>query len=472
MLVGVLRASHREAVLPRALAFYITMTTALIDNATVSSTQRALGKAKLRDLGVLDIEQAALGRFAEALLLCEKVVVPDNYKEQFTPARKKLLSSLGVEFLPVSEQLDIALNSIARDLAEPWREAYKEGQDRNLFAEYFGQVQAFSKFIWEHSSSEFFLVFRAHGVDKESPLIEALLASPKDDALGRDLKIYAKNGKAVEWDKMSRHVQRMLAVMGWLGHQYIWHQAFAAKHDLAYMPHPLRDFFANDFLSRVDIGSTSASKFDSVFSSGFAKFRGTLHEGLEKLGRAPSSINIPMPTFLPLLAKESRNGDEFIQVLGQMRGEKKVVELREMLSEANKQSDLGNYAPLTKIARDIEIVGQNFLLERGIDQRIIRISPPATLVGIKVEGDDSAIRMRIPSALYRQYFLTRSYRAFVRDVMTELAAPGQYGVLKTKMNGWVWLEQSENEFSGAAFYTKGYRFPSLYHKPLDYSQQD
>ena len=36
--------------------------------------------------------------------------------------------------------------------------------------------------------------------------------------------------------------------MGWLGHQYIWHQVFAAQHELAYMPHPLRDFFAYDFL--------------------------------------------------------------------------------------------------------------------------------------------------------------------------------------------------------------------------------
>lgn len=448
------------------------MTTALIDNATVSSVQRALGKAKLRDSGVLDIEHAALGRFSEALLLSEKVVVPDNYKEQFTPARKKLLTSLGVEFVAVPEPLDNALNSIAQELAAPWRDAYKEGQDRTLFNEYFKQVQAFSRFIWQHSSSEFFLVFRAHGVEKESPLIEALLASPKDDALGKDLQIYAKDGKAVQWEKLSRHVQRMLGVMGWLGHQYIWHQAFAAKHDFSYMPHPLRDFFANDFLSRVNLGSASASKFNSVFSGGFEKFRGTMHQGLEKLGQPISSITIPMPAFLPLLARESSNGDTFIQVLGQLRCEANVAELREMLSEAQKQSDFGNYTPLSKLARDIETVGQNFLLERGIEQRIIRLAPPTTLVGIKVEGDDSAIRMRMPSALYRQYFFTKRYRAFIRDVMAELAAPGQYGVLKTKMNGWAWVEPSEKGYAEAAFYTKEYSFPSLFHKPLDCHYED
>jgi hypothetical protein len=92
----------------------------LIDNATVSSVQRALGKAQTRDLAVLDVEHAALERFAEAILLSDAVVVPDNYKEPFTPARKKLLASLGVEFIPVAQQVDDSLNELARTLAAPW----------------------------------------------------------------------------------------------------------------------------------------------------------------------------------------------------------------------------------------------------------------------------------------------------------------------------------------------------------------
>jgi hypothetical protein len=443
------------------------MIKALIDNATVSSVQRALGKAKLNDFGVLDIEHAALGRFAEVMLLCEQVVVPDNYKEQFTPARKKLLSSLGVQFIAVPEVLDDSLNEVAKELAMPWKEAYIEGQSRTLFTEYFGQVEAFSKFIWEHSSSEFFLVFRAHGIQKESPLIEALLASPKDEDLGKDLKIYAANGKAVKWEKLSRHVQRMLSVMGWLGHQYIWHQAFASTHDLSYMPHPLRDFFANDFLSRVDTGSMNASKFDNMFMTEIEKFRGTMHEGLEKLGKAPSAISIPMPAFLPLLARESHGGDSFINVLSQLRSEKLVVELREMLSDAQKRSDLGDYTLMSKFAYDIKNVGRNFLLERGIEERIIKLTPPTTLLGIKVEGDDSTIKMRMSPKLYRQFFFTKRYRAFIRDVMAELAAPGQYGELKTKMNSWAWVEKDEINVNKSAFYVKDYHFPSLFHKPLE-----
>jgi hypothetical protein len=190
----------------------------LVDNATVSSVQRALGRAQTRDLTVLDVEHAALERFVEAVLLSDAVVVPDNYKEPFTPARRKLLTELGVEFVPVAQQVDDSLNALARTLVDPWLEAFNAGQERGLFQDYLAQINAFSNFIWEHSSSELYLVFRAHGIDKDSPLISALLASQTDLELGKRLEIVAKDGQTVAWDRLSRHVQRMLGVMGWLGH--------------------------------------------------------------------------------------------------------------------------------------------------------------------------------------------------------------------------------------------------------------
>ena len=96
------------------------MALALIDNATVSSVQRALGKAKTRDAALLDIEQAALDRFVEAVLFSEGIVVPDNYKEQFTPARKALLSSFDVKFATVDAPVDQSLNEIASSLIGQW----------------------------------------------------------------------------------------------------------------------------------------------------------------------------------------------------------------------------------------------------------------------------------------------------------------------------------------------------------------
>lgn len=447
------------------------MPIALIDNATVSSVQRALGKAKTRDAALLDIEQAALDRFVEAVLFSERVIVPDNYKEQFTPARKALLAAFNVQFAPVDTPVDQSLTEVATGLVGPWTEAFVEGSDRALFDKYLGQVEAFSKFIWEHSSSAFFLVFRAHGVGKDSPLIEALLASPKDDELGQQLKIVAKNGREVAWDKLSRHVQRMLSVMGWLGHQYIWYQAYGARHDLTYSPHPLREFFANDFMSRVKFSATSAGNFLDAFSHGLGKFKYRLQAGLKNLGAHPNTCEFNAPNVLPGLVRASSSADDFIQIIKQFRDERHVVEIRELFSQISHDAEQGKHQKRAQFLTDIENIGKALTAELGIDQRFLRLKPPTTVTGISIEGDDTGIKLPIPSALYRQYFLTRRYRVFLRDVMADIARPAQYGAIKTKLDSWAWLDE-QSEFSGHRFYLKEYKFPSKFHRPLLHADEE
>jgi len=268
------------------------MSKVLIDNSTISSVQRALGKAALKEPALLDIEHVSLSRFCEAVLLNEQVVVPDNYKEELTPARKALLHHEVFRFEPVHKNEDDELIQISSSLIGVWTEAFRAGSDRSLFSEYFSQVNAFSDFIWEHSTSDFFLVFRAHGIDKESPLIEAVLASPTSEYLGQQFHIFGTDNAAVSWHKLSRHVQRMLSVMGWLGSEYVWYQVFAAQHECAYIPHPLRDFFAYDFLNRARIGANSQKDFAAMFTEGIGKFQGKVRDALIALGQADSANTI------------------------------------------------------------------------------------------------------------------------------------------------------------------------------------
>jgi hypothetical protein len=305
---------------------------------------------------------------------------------------------------------DEAIREVSSSLAPAWKEAFRAGSDRSLFSEYFSQIDAYSNFIWENSSSEFFLVFRAHGIEKDSPLIEAVLASPTNEMLGKELEIVGMDGKPVPWEKLSKHVQRMLSVMGWLGHQYIWHQVFSAQHDCSYMPHPLRDFFAYDFLNRIQIGSKSKATFADAFGDGLGKFQGKLRDSLASLGAEQPASCINLPGFLPLLVQESASRDDFMTVLHQMRNEPGVVELRQMLESIQNGIIAGNYKPLAQLKRDIEAIGRNLLIEKGLEDRFIKITPPTTLLGIKVDGDDSSIKLRIPSVLYKQFFVGRTYR--------------------------------------------------------------
>lgn len=442
------------------------MSSVLLDNATISSVQRALGKAPTKEPAILDVEQVALERFSEAVLLSDEVIIPDTYKKEFTPARKKMLSDPVFSFVTVQEQEDNDLLSISNTLSEAWSTAYKEGSDRALFSQYFEQANAFSKFIWENSTSEFYLVFRTMGIDKESPLIEAVLNSQADYVLGEKFVIEGTDGLPVKWEKLSAHVKRMLSVMAWLGTQYIWHQVYAAKTGSNYLPHPLRDFFSYDFLDRLNHGANSIRDFAKSFRVGMAGFQKKMLQTYGDLGLVPYSDEVCLPNFLPLLVSESANGEEYLDALSHYRKVKEVVEIREMLIEIDDEMTKGKYKKHSQMVRDIETIGENLLREKGVDPRFIKLSPPTKLLGISVSGDDAKIELPIPTQLYKQYFLGKRYRSFVKKVMEELSMPSQYGALKDKLNGFAWIDKKQFP----KFYLKQDKMPSLFHKPFSRSE--
>lgn len=438
------------------------MSRVLLDNATISSVQRALGKAPTKEPALLDIEHVALERFSESFLLSDEIIIPDTYKEALTPARKKMLCDPVFTFTTIGEETDSDLLTISNSLSEAWATAYKEGSDRSLFSQYFEQTNAFSNFIWEHSGSEFYLVFRSMGVDKENPLIEAVLASPADYRLGEKFKIEGTDGLPVNWEKLSPHVKRMLSVMGWLGTQYIWHQVYAAKVGANYMSHPLRDFFSYDFLDRMNHGANSSEDFAKSFRVGMKGFQKKMLQTYNDLGVIPNSDELRLPNFTPMLVKECSNGQEYLDALSYYRKSAEVVEIRERLSEIEKEMDEGRYHKHSRMINDIESVGDNLLKEKGVDPRFIKIAPPTKILGISVSGDDAKIELPIPSVLYKQYFSGRRYRSFVRKVMDELTLPAQYGGLKDKLNGYAWVKKEQMP----RFYLKQDRMPSLFHKPF------
>jgi len=109
------------------------MSKVLIDNSTISSVQRALGKAPLKEPALLDMEHVSLSRFCDAVLLNNEIVVPDNYKTELTPARKALLSNEAFQFEPLNDNEDADLIDISSSMSGLWTEAFRAGSDRSLF---------------------------------------------------------------------------------------------------------------------------------------------------------------------------------------------------------------------------------------------------------------------------------------------------------------------------------------------------
>jgi hypothetical protein len=429
------------------------MAQVLLDNATITSAFRALGLIPIADPDLLDIEQTALERLTEAVLLADKVLLPDNYKKEFRKHRMYFLNDECFEHVPVEPVEDREMSEISGELCKVWFDSFQAGSERGTFSRYFEQARTFSLFIWERQGSVFYLVFRALGHTKDNPLVAAFLASPTDYNSAKNVRILAENGEPVEWKKLSTHVQRMVAVLAWLGNQYIWHQVFAAKKDVIYLSHPLREFFAYDFLNRLKMTSHSASEFAKAFNTGMDAFQDNLFKLLESMNLVESAESPRLPNFLPLVLSHASNGGDFLKVIYQLRNESKIVELREVFTDIEVNLSKGNIKPYKRLLEDINKLGKDVLRFHGIESSYIKISPPLALFGVSVSGDDTGIKLPIPSFLYKQYFLMRRYRAFLRSIMDELAIAPTLGKYKDKINGFAKI--------------RGTRYSPFYSKDFD-----
>jgi hypothetical protein len=426
------------------------MAKVLLDNATISSVFRALGYIRVKNTAVINLDQTALEWFVEAILLADSVVIPNTYKQEYRATRLRTLSAECFEHVEVPPSLDADLRTISGSLSAVWFDAFEEGSSRGAFSRYFEQADAFARFLWERSSSEFYLVFRAIGVDKHNPLIDAFLASPAPEIAGRQVSIVGRSGERVDYEALSPHVKRMANVLTWLGNEYIWHQALAAQHDLEYLPHPLREFFAFDFMYRLQNGSRSPVAFHEVFRRGMSQYTKRLTDLLEEFGLRQHGYEVPY--MLPLVLSEATSGRDVINVTAQLRDDPNVRELRECLAKCEAGRRRGNVSEYQRLLADFKKIGTNVLRQRGIAPGHIKFGPPSSIVEVSVSGDDLSVDVPIPRVLYKQFFVHRRYRAFLRSVMDEIAMVSTLGNFKDRLDRFIDLDPEAPNYS--AFYAK------------------
>lgn len=427
----------------------------VLDNATLSSTFRALGFMSVPDRALLDVEHAALGRFVEAVVLADKVIVPSTYIEKYQGARKQALEHDCFVHETVPEDEGAAIQDAADTYAPEWFDAFYAASQRGTFAAFLEQTQAFAQFVWQHSSSQFFLVFRALGVEKKSPLLEAFFASNGDWERGKALNFRAPSGEPVAWQSLSRHVQKMASVLAWLGDRFLWHQIFAARHGAIYLPHPMRDFFAHDFMFRAGTFRPSPS---SALGRSFGLLQTTLSEQMTALGRSDAARELHLPYLLPLVTSMAGpKRTDFMAAIIELRGDKHVIQLRELLQEIETEQSLGVSHKYKQLSDDVSKTGMAVLRERKLDQRYVKFAPSTTLHGIQADGIAEGIRTKIPAALFKQVFFGRRYRVFLKRVMDEIAQVATLGTLKDTLNGYAWIDD-KNQWGSSGFYTRPVQF--------------
>jgi hypothetical protein len=438
----------------------------LIDNATVSSALRALGFVRCPRRDLLDVEQAALERLTEAMLLGDAVVIPDNYQEEFRQRRKDILNHACFRHIPIAEDDTGSLDVISTAMCKLWSDAYEQGATTGSLARYFEFADSYFKHVWRGTKDSIYYIVQGYfGIGKTNPLIETFLQKDYGDYASKvfgdfsyelesglvdvdreldddsDPRDFDDNGveTVVRAEDITGQLTRLISTLAWLGKQYIWHQTLASARGATYLPHPLREFFAADFLGSIEQKPPGA-KHGGVVREGLRKFSADAQQSLEEIGLGSSLVTLDVPTFLPLATRLSSSGTDFLDTVHQLRSERDCVELRHMLTEIASGLDEGNVTPYRKLRREIETIGKNILRERGIEIAQLRVSPPWQLLGVTppdttIDGTDAtSIGFDIPRVLYKQFFVRKRYRTVLKSVMDELAFLPTLGGYKDKLN--------------------------------------
>jgi hypothetical protein len=489
------------------------LTDILIDNATISSSFRALGYVPIAKKELLDVDQAALERLTEAMLLGDSVVVPDNYQEQFRDERKRILHHDCFRHVPVTNEVKGNLEIISTETCKLWRDAYKEGASKGSLARYFELADSYFSNVWQGTrESASYLVTGYLGVGKDNPLIRAFVEKDYGDFA---LKVFGDFSEQLEVDlersrnppgwsidahqnfessnrnirrgptewridsegELYRHddpddsddpddrgfddsddddnlwesvdarfiandLKRLVSTLAWLGKQYAWYQTLSAQLGAHYLSHPLRDFFAEDFLGELEVKPEGA-EYGGVVRRGLRQFRENSQRALEEIGLGSSLVKVNLPMFLPLAIQRSSTGKDFLDTVSQLRSEPACVELREMLNEVDTALSEGDLKPYRRLQQEIEKIGTNLLRERGIESAQIKLSPPWKLIGVTPADagvafptDALSLNLALPSALYKQFFVRRRYRVILKNIMEELALIPTLAKYKDKLNSY------------------------------------
>ena len=432
------------------------MSDILIDNASVSSSLRALGYIPA-DKSVIEVDQAALERLTESILLSNKVIIPDNYKSKYTEERKSIFNHECFEFINVEKEMSQNLDTLSENIVKVWAAAYNKQTKKGSLRSYFEYAHSYLEHTWgsQMGNSEEYLIYSAFEINKSNPLISAFIRNkapkfkhfsvyPKGDEYNESDEYFC-NGydefkligdemvKSKNKDDMI-NARKLITILAWLGKEYIWHQSFAAKKDFKYFPHPLREFFAVDFKDHLDATLFHDYRENDLIRNEIEKYHDTTNIILDKYDIKRYKTEFILPIFMPFILDEANSGKEYLDIVIAMREDHLFRELRKLLSEIDDRFIKGDVRPFMSLVEDIEKIGNSILREKGIKKEYITVSPPFRIFGINISSDIAQFKFQIPPVLFGSFFERKNYRFLLKNIMGELALMPKLGTYKDKIN--------------------------------------
>lgn len=456
----------------------------LMDNATLTSIQRALGFMKTKNDSVFDLELSNLENLCETLLFNDDVFIPhDIYISDFITERKALFSDIGIKNLEINPELLADVEEIASREFSRWYLDYQDDQE-GLFNRIMNMMDIYMKFVWNYRSSEYWLVLRAfQSAEKTSeqriPIFESILGDSNKgiwtpynknkhhailDVYGREMT----EDKLQDGYNLMVGPKKMMAAISWNVYRSIYYRIIATLNDLTYSPHSLRGIGA---VVDAITANEKCVTGDLLSQYGFPKSSKTITDSLQEImisqkkelfnvGAISGANTVALPAMLAYVIEKAGSREEFFEVLTELKQHKRLIDLRAGLRGFESAVKSGDNNGIRAWNGELGRVSIAVRKEIGIDDSRLELNPLSYISGGSVNAEGLGIP--IPKSLNRIVGRPSSWKLWYREVVLSIRNVARIGNNYEKVKSWATFEDTE----GSNWYSKK-DYPMKYTQTLD-----
>lgn len=252
------------------------MSYALIDNASLTSAQRLLGRIETRGAASIDGDIAAFEQLVQSLLFYQNVVCVDDYKSEHRLSREKEFSF--IRFLSPSDFGLEAIDTLAAEESRAFKPEIRGGEFADEdFRKFFDQLRLNIICTWDISSSIYYLTMKMLGQPdteefKKYAEISASIFAELTDQIHRgggwnnDVVLVDSKGRAIgkgytidgaKWGGdtggLTPGLKAFAAALNWLVRRTLFY-SFVGRHLHAdTFLHPIRSGFQIHYMQKTGV---------------------------------------------------------------------------------------------------------------------------------------------------------------------------------------------------------------------------
>ncbi len=429
------------------------MRVGIVDNATLTASQRLLGDIQIANLHNIDGDIVAFENLVQAILFYDDLYFIDDYKPEYSKAR--LARFPFIKPLTLTEtnksKLEDEFQKKTTDLM-----LRVEGGDitPGLLRDFFNQLSLQFVFAWQMSGSDFLLnVKLLGGTDLSSETVGKLVAMLKSQQIDLDRTILEvplpkpiligsdgcdmsepreREGKKFD---VGEDVKQFAKNLNWLCQRTSLYSVLALQCNADPVLHPIRSSFALSFAgARLGLPTPIRQRIVALLKD---PSEAAVIE-IKSASDPFAVIGAHLPIFLAWIALHSDNPNDFLSRAFELKSHPKILAIREKLFEIEtSEGSGGNLArAVNKTVRELRQALDEVRAEFSVQtSNGLSLSPVVNIsnAALAISGQPYAIPdlgIRIPGI---SSWRSRGYRGVFRSIVTDLGEVAKLGALHEKI---------------------------------------